>query len=97
VVGCVELEQEEALRYLRGWLQNHPKYGTLVPGDPAERLIPSEVSYRLGANWYVAYCRSLRRLNVTLCYNATRLVSIVVVLSSQIECPAYIWSSCSYR
>lgn len=38
-----ELEQEEALRYLRGWLQNHPKYGTLVPGDPAERLIPSEV------------------------------------------------------
>ena len=42
--------------YLRGWLQHHPKYGTLVPGDVAERLNSSEVSYRLGANWYhVAY------------------------------------------
>ena len=44
-MNCTELEQEEALRYLRGLLQHHPKYGTLVPGDAAERLIPSEVSY----------------------------------------------------
>lgn len=56
-MDCVELEQEEALRYLRGWLQHHPKYGTLVPGDITERLVPSEVSYGLGANWdHVACC-----------------------------------------
>ncbi|XP_024394848.1 peroxisome biogenesis protein 5 isoform X2 [Physcomitrium patens] len=38
-----ELEQDEALRYLRGWLQHHPKYGALVPGNVSEQLIPSEV------------------------------------------------------
>jgi len=38
-----ELEQQEALRYLRGWLQHHPKYGTLVPGDVVNGLNPSEV------------------------------------------------------
>jgi len=38
-----ELEQEEALHYLRGWLQNHPKYGALVPQDVANLLNPREV------------------------------------------------------
>ncbi|KAL2607658.1 hypothetical protein R1flu_026231 [Riccia fluitans] len=28
-----ELEQAEALRYLAGWLQNHPRYSRLVPQD----------------------------------------------------------------
>jgi peroxin-5 len=44
-----ELEQEEALHYLRGWLQNHPKYGALVPQDVANLLNPREVIllYRL--------------------------------------------------
>jgi peroxin-5 len=38
-----ELEQEEALHYLRGWLQHHPKYGALVPQDVANLLNPREV------------------------------------------------------
>jgi len=50
LVDCVELEQEEALRYLRGWLQQHPSYGSLVPGGVAKGLNPSEVSNGSGAN-----------------------------------------------
>ncbi len=38
-----ELEQEEALQYLRGWLQHHPKYGMLVPHDAVDRLNHTEV------------------------------------------------------
>ncbi len=38
-----ELEQQEALRYLRGWLQHHPKYGMLVPHDVVDRLNHAEV------------------------------------------------------
>jgi peroxin-5 len=37
------LEQEEALQYLRGWLQHHPKYGMLVPHDAVDRLNHTEV------------------------------------------------------
>jgi hypothetical protein len=37
------LEQQEALRYLRGWLQHHPKYGMLVPHDVVDRLNHAEV------------------------------------------------------
>lgn len=54
-MDCVELEQEEALRYLRGWLQHHPKYGTLVPGDAAERLNCAEVSYGLDRRWHILH------------------------------------------
>ncbi|EFJ18463.1 hypothetical protein SELMODRAFT_444455 [Selaginella moellendorffii] len=39
-----ELEQPEALRYLRGWLQHHPKYGILVPQENAESLTQSDVA-----------------------------------------------------
>ncbi|CAM6008721.1 unnamed protein product [Sphagnum balticum] len=39
-----ELEQEEALQYLRGWLQHHPKYGMLVPHDAVDRLNHTEVA-----------------------------------------------------
>jgi len=39
-----ELEQQEALRYLRGWLQHHPKYGMLVPHDVVDRLNHAEVA-----------------------------------------------------
>jgi hypothetical protein len=39
-----ELEQQEALGYLRAWLQNHPRYGKLVPQDgSAEGLGHNEV------------------------------------------------------
>ncbi|GAQ79926.1 peroxin 5 [Klebsormidium nitens] len=39
-----ELEQQEALGYLRSWLQNHPRYGKLVPQDgSAEGLGHEEV------------------------------------------------------
>lgn len=41
--SLTELEQEEALRYLRGWLQHHPKYGSLVPQEVMNRLNHSEV------------------------------------------------------
>ncbi|KAJ7558857.1 hypothetical protein O6H91_04G058900 [Diphasiastrum complanatum] len=39
-----ELEQAEALKYLRGWLQNHPLYGKLVPPVTIDRLNHSEVA-----------------------------------------------------
>ncbi|CAM6083412.1 unnamed protein product [Calypogeia fissa] len=39
-----ELEQTEALRYLRGWLQHHPRYGSLVSPDPNEPLNHAEVT-----------------------------------------------------
>lgn len=42
-----ELEQQEALGYLRSWLQNHPRYGKLVPQDgSAEGLGHEEVRSR---------------------------------------------------
>eukprot|EP00271_Cylindrocystis_brebissonii_P003304 TRINITY_DN1411_c0_g1_i1.p1 TRINITY_DN1411_c0_g1~~TRINITY_DN1411_c0_g1_i1.p1 ORF type:complete len:282 (+),score=43.74 TRINITY_DN1411_c0_g1_i1:409-1254(+) len=42
-----ELEQTEALSYLRGWLQHHPKYGASVsaaPPEALERLTHAEVA-----------------------------------------------------
>lgn len=39
-----ELEQAAALKYLRGWLQHHQKYGVLVPQDQAENLSHVEVA-----------------------------------------------------
>lgn len=40
-----ELEQQEALKYLRGWLQNHPKYGRLIPADQVPSLNHAEVTH----------------------------------------------------
>lgn len=40
-----ELEQQEALKYLRGWLQNHPKYGSLIPVDQIPGLNHAEVAH----------------------------------------------------
>eukprot|EP01018_Ginkgo_biloba_P032694 Gb_28314 [translate_table: standard] len=39
-----ELEQAAALKYLRGWLQHHPKYGILIPQDNVENLSHAEVA-----------------------------------------------------
>lgn len=39
-----ELEQQEALKYLRGWLQHHPRYGRLLPVDQVETLNHAEVA-----------------------------------------------------
>lgn len=39
-----ELEQTEALSYLRGWIQHHPKYQALISTENAERLTHSEVT-----------------------------------------------------
>lgn len=40
-----ELEQQEALKYLRAWLQNHPKYGGLIPVDQVSGLNHLEVTH----------------------------------------------------
>ncbi|MCO5605091.1 hypothetical protein L7F22_059270 [Adiantum nelumboides] len=40
-----ELEQREALKYLRAWLQHHPRYGGLIPGDQVSGLNHSEVTH----------------------------------------------------
>ncbi|XP_068637193.1 peroxisome biogenesis protein 5-like [Aristolochia californica] len=34
-----ELEQAEALKYLYGWLQHHPKYGTIAPPEKPENSL----------------------------------------------------------
>eukprot|EP00249_Psilotum_nudum_P018974 c27047_g1_i1 orf=150-2450(+) len=39
-----ELEQREALKYLRGWLQHHSKYGRLVPPEQIEGFNHTEVA-----------------------------------------------------
>lgn len=39
-----ELEQQEALKYLRSWLQYHPKYGRLLPADQIGGLNHTEVT-----------------------------------------------------
>ena len=44
-----ELEQGEALRYLYRWLQNHPKYGGLVPPQSTDSPYGPDVSTRLHA------------------------------------------------
>eukprot|EP00250_Pteridium_aquilinum_P005263 c15385_g1_i1 orf=213-2492(+) len=40
-----ELEQQEALKYLRAWLQHHPKYSGLIPVDQVLGLNHSEVTH----------------------------------------------------
>ncbi|MQL78333.1 hypothetical protein Taro_010745 [Colocasia esculenta] len=40
-----ELEQEAALKYLHGWLQNHPKYGSLTSPGQMESLYYADVSF----------------------------------------------------
>lgn len=39
-----ELEQAAALKYLYGWLRNHPKYGTLTTPELAESLYYADVA-----------------------------------------------------
>ncbi|XP_016900629.1 peroxisome biogenesis protein 5 isoform X2 [Cucumis melo] len=39
-----ELEQAAALRYLYGWLQHHPKYGTLAKPELADSLYYADVA-----------------------------------------------------
>lgn len=38
-----ELEQPEALKYLYGWLQNHPRYGALAPSQQGDSLYYADV------------------------------------------------------
>ncbi|KAF6155706.1 hypothetical protein GIB67_007143 [Kingdonia uniflora] len=38
-----ELEQAAALKYLYGWLQNHPKYGTIAPPEWSNSLYYADV------------------------------------------------------
>src|SRR3569833_3211526 len=53
-----ELEQQEALGYLRSWLQNHPRYGKLVPQDgSAEGLGHEEVRHYGEAQGSQLECR----------------------------------------
>lgn len=42
-----ELEQAAALRYLYGWLQHHPKYGTLAKPELSDSLYYADVSIML--------------------------------------------------
>ena len=39
-----ELEQATALKYLYGWLRNHPKYGSIAPPELADSLYHADVS-----------------------------------------------------
>jgi hypothetical protein len=39
-----ELEQNAALKYLFGWLRNHPKYGTIAPPEMSDSLYYADVS-----------------------------------------------------
>ncbi|XP_011628211.1 peroxisome biogenesis protein 5 isoform X2 [Amborella trichopoda] len=39
-----ELEQAAALKYLRGWLQHHSKYGTLIPPGEPDVLVHADVA-----------------------------------------------------
>ncbi|XP_022732919.1 peroxisome biogenesis protein 5 isoform X2 [Durio zibethinus] len=39
-----ELEQAAALKYLYGWLQHHPKYGTLAPPELGDSLYYADVA-----------------------------------------------------
>lgn len=39
-----ELEQATALKYLYGWLRNHPKYGAIAPPELADSLYHADVS-----------------------------------------------------
>ncbi|KAL1357884.1 hypothetical protein HN51_009728 [Arachis hypogaea] len=39
-----ELEQTAALKYLYGWLRNHPKYGSLAPPELADSLYYADVA-----------------------------------------------------
>ncbi|KAF3774270.1 Peroxisome biogenesis protein 5 [Nymphaea thermarum] len=39
-----ELEQSAALKYLYRWLQQHPKYGSLVPPDQTDKLYHNDVA-----------------------------------------------------
>uniref|UniRef100_A0A1D1Y2M2 Peroxisome biogenesis protein 5 n=1 Tax=Anthurium amnicola TaxID=1678845 RepID=A0A1D1Y2M2_9ARAE len=39
-----ELEQPAALKYLYGWLQNHPKYGTITSPEQVESLYHADIA-----------------------------------------------------
>ncbi|KAL1195231.1 Peroxisome biogenesis protein 5 [Cardamine amara subsp. amara] len=39
-----ELEQATALKYLYGWLQNHPKYGAIAPPELANSLYHADIA-----------------------------------------------------
>ncbi|KAK2439841.1 putative UDP-N-acetylglucosamine--peptide N-acetylglucosaminyltransferase SPINDLY [Trifolium repens] len=39
-----ELEQNAALKYLFGWLRNHPKYGTIAPPEMSDSLYYADVA-----------------------------------------------------
>ncbi|ESQ42806.1 hypothetical protein EUTSA_v10012791mg [Eutrema salsugineum] len=39
-----ELEQATALKYLYGWLRNHPKYGTIAPPELADSLYHADIA-----------------------------------------------------
>lgn len=53
VFKIAELEQAAALKYLYGWLRNHPKYGTLAPPELADSLYYADVSVIFG-NMFVS-------------------------------------------
>ncbi|KAJ4868557.1 Peroxisome biogenesis protein 5 [Raphanus sativus] len=39
-----ELEQATALKYLYGWLRNHPKYGSIAPPELADSLYHADIA-----------------------------------------------------
>lgn len=67
-----ELEQAEALQYLLGWLQHHPKYRQLVQTDAAEHLSHKEVD------------RLLQQTNFAL-HASTFFLVTICALSFQVE------------
>ncbi|KAG0467975.1 hypothetical protein HPP92_017303 [Vanilla planifolia] len=44
VLLALELEQEEALKYLYKWLQNHPKYRALAPQESSSSLFHTDIA-----------------------------------------------------
>lgn len=46
--SIAELEQAVALKYLYGWLSNHPKYGILATPELADSLYHANVSVVFG-------------------------------------------------
>ncbi|KAG0466275.1 hypothetical protein HPP92_017855 [Vanilla planifolia] len=44
VLLALELEQEEALKYLYKWLQNHPKYRVLAPQESSSSLFHTDIA-----------------------------------------------------
>ncbi|CAN7122181.1 unnamed protein product [Brassica rapa subsp. narinosa] len=42
-VSLTNLEQTTALKYLYGWLRNHPKYATIAPPELADSLYHADI------------------------------------------------------